>query len=260
MADDPRIAYLQARLQARHGDRLAADDWRVAEASTDLSHYLDALRRTALKRWIADINHEMEPEAIERALRAAWRDSVDQIAGAAPVEWRPAVEWLRCLPELSAIEHLLRDGKVPPWMRADPVLRDVAFDEPQRRREALADTPLAPLQPAEHDSASRVVEAWLTEWRRRLPRTSADQRAELDELVEAILHHLEAMRAAAETDGRALRNTLAERTARRFRRGAGTATALFSHMVLDGLEYERVRAGVMTRRLLPERPEGRSWA
>jgi hypothetical protein len=37
-------------------------------------------------------------------------------------------------------------------------------------------------------------------------------------------------------------------------------TALFSHLVLDGLEFERVRAGVMTRRLLPERAEGRSWA
>jgi hypothetical protein len=196
MADDPRIAYLQARLQARHGDRLAADDWRVAEASTDLSHYLDAIRRTALKRWITDINHEMEPEAIERALRAAWRDSVDHIAGAAPEEWRPAVEWLRWLPDLSAVEHLLRGGKVPPWMRADPVMRALAFDEPQRRREALAELPLAPLQPAEQDAAPRVVEAWLGEWRRRLPRTNADQRAELDDLVETILHHLEAMRAA----------------------------------------------------------------
>lgn len=260
MADDPRIAYLQARLQARHGDRLTADDWRVAEASTDLSHYLDAIRRTALKRWVADIDDEMEPEAIERMLRAAWRDHVDQITAAAPEEWRPAVEWLRWLPDLSAIEHLLRGGKVPPWMRADPVMRGLAYDEPQRRREALAELPVAPLQPADDDSASRVVEAWLEEWRRRLPRTSADQRAELDELVEIILHHLEAMRASAEPDGRALRNTLAERIVRRFRRGAGTVTALFSHLVLDGLEFERVRAGVMTRKLLPERSEGRSWA
>lgn len=257
MADDPRIAYLQARLQARHGDRLAADDWRVAEASTDLSHYLDAIRRTALRRWVADIDHEMEPEAIERALRAAWRDGIDQVAGASPEEWRPAVEWLRCLPELSAIEHLLRDGKVPPWMRADPVLREFAFDEPQRRREALAETPLLAVS---REGAPHVIDAWLAEWRRRLPRCNASQQGELEELVETILHHLEAMRAAAEPDGRALRSTLAERVVRRFRRGAGTATALFSHLVLDGLEYERVRAGVMTRRLLPERSEGRSWA
>lgn len=84
MADDARLAYLQARLQARHGDRPATDEWRMAEAGTDLSHYLEAIRRTSLKRWVGDINPDMAPEAIERHLRAAWRDNVDQLA-----EWAP---------------------------------------------------------------------------------------------------------------------------------------------------------------------------
>jgi hypothetical protein len=47
MASDPRSAYLQARLQARHGDRPSAEDWRLLEASAELSHYMDAVRRTA---------------------------------------------------------------------------------------------------------------------------------------------------------------------------------------------------------------------
>ncbi|HRP86817.1 MAG TPA: hypothetical protein PLS34_04770, partial [Gammaproteobacteria bacterium] len=73
MADDARLAYLQAGLQARLGDRPAADERRVAEASIDLSHYLEALRRSSLKRWIGDLNPDMAPEAVERQLRAAWR-------------------------------------------------------------------------------------------------------------------------------------------------------------------------------------------
>ena len=69
MAEGPRLAYLQARLQSRHGDRPSPEEWRMAESSADLSHYLEAIRRTALKRWVGDVNHEMAPEAIERLLR-----------------------------------------------------------------------------------------------------------------------------------------------------------------------------------------------
>lgn len=260
MANDARLAYLQARLQARHGDRPSPDDWRVAEASTDLSHFLDALRRTPLRHWLGDINHEMEPEAIERQLRAAWRDAVDRIAGWSPEDWRAAVEWLRWLPDLPAIDHLMRGAKVPPWMRADPVMRELAFDEPHRRREALAELPLAPVQPDDEQSMPRVEEAWIEEWRQRLPKADRDADGELMRILAAVREHVETMRAGDDADGIALRNLLAGRLARRFRRGAGTAAALFSHLVLDGLELERVRAGVITRRLMPERAEGRSWA
>lgn len=260
MANDARLAYLQARLQARHGDRPASDDWRIAESSTDLSHYLDALRRTALRRWIGDINHEMAPEAIERQLRAAWRDAVDQVASWAPENWREAVAWLRWLPDLPSIDHLMHGANVPPWMRADPVLRELAFDEPHRRREALAALPLAPVQPDETQPAPRIVDAWIAEWRRRLPAGCGGTRDELEQVLATVHAHVEAMRASEEPDGIGLRNALAARLARRFRRGAGTAIALFAHLLLDGLELERVRAGIMTRRLMPARAEGRSWA
>ena len=66
MTSAAQLAYLQARLQARHGDRPSPDDWRMAEASADLSHYLDALGRTSLKRWVSDLHQEMAPEVIER--------------------------------------------------------------------------------------------------------------------------------------------------------------------------------------------------
>lgn len=260
MADDARLAYLQARLQARHGDRPAIDEWRLAEAGTDLSHYLEAIRRTALKRWIGDINPDMAPEAIERHLRAAWRDNVDQLADWAPGAWRPAVEWLRWLPDLPAIDHLLRGAKVPPWMRADPVMREMAFDEISRRREALAESPLAPLLPAGEADAPRVVDAWIAQWRQRLPPSARDPKGEIAALLELVRAHLEAMRSCEERHGRALRSLLAARVERSFRRGAGTIIALFAHLALDGLELERVRAGITGRRLLPERAEGRSWA
>jgi hypothetical protein len=270
MAEDARLAYLQARLQARHGDRPSADDWRVAESSADLSHFLEAVRRTALKRWIGDVNPDMAPEAMERHFRAAWRGAVDEVAGWSPEDWRAAVAWLRWLADLPAVEHLLRGLNIPPWMRADPALKEIAFEDPQRRLEAISEQPLAPLLEGDPDDptldappdpdAPRIVARWVAEWRRRLPRSARAHRDELAALLEQVQAQLEAMRASPEPDGRALRNTLSASLARRFRKGAGTVTALFSHLLLDGLELERVRAGVMARRLLPERPEGRSWA
>jgi hypothetical protein len=260
MADDARFAYLQARLQARHGDRPSPDDWRVAESSTDLSHFLEAARRTSLRRWTGDINHEMEPEAIERLVRAGWRSTVDDAASWVPEQWRAAVEWLRWLPDLPALAHLLRGGPVAPWMRDDPVMREIAFDEPQRRRDALVELPLSPLQPEGDAPEPDLVRAWLAEWRRRLPAAGRASDDALGQLVSDVLEHLDAMRRSEEPHGRALRNGLAAQAARKFRRGAGSPLALFAYLVLEGLELERVRAGIMRRRLMPERVEGRSWA
>lgn len=297
MAEDPRLAYLQARLQARHGERPSGDDWRLAESSADLSHYLEAVRRTALKRWLGDVNHEMPAEAIERHLRAAWREGVDAVAAWSPADWRAAVEWLRWLPELPAVAHLLNGERVPPWMRDDPVTREFAFEEDARLRDALSEQALAPLlaadpaaDPAANTAntataaseaapsrtsarrsktpatASPVARAWIDEWRRRLPKAgycrsaTAEERRRLAAMLAEVQEHVEAMRASEEADGRALRNALAARLLRHFRHGAGSAVALFAHLALDGLELERLRAGVVARRLLPERAEGRSWA
>jgi hypothetical protein len=260
MADDARFSYLQARLQARHGDRPSPDDWRVAESSTDLSHFLEAARRTSLRRWTGEINHEMEPEAIERQLRAGWRSTVDDVAGWAPDEWADSIAWLRWLPDLPALAHLLRGGPVAPWMRNDPVMRDLAFDEPQRRRDALLELPLSPLQPEADAPEPDLARAWLAEWRRRLPAAGRGSSGALEQLVSDVIEHLDAMRHSEEPHGRALRNRLAAQAARKFRQGAGTPLALFAYLVLEGLELERVRAGIMRRRLMPERVEGRSWA
>jgi hypothetical protein len=200
----------------------------------------------------------MEPEVIERLLRVAWRAHVGQVAAWAPQGWRAAVEWLGMLPDLPALEHLVRDGSVAPWMRVDPVLREFALDEPQRRRDALTASPLSELLPTGDAPPKSIAEAWLDAWCRRLPAGEPD--AGLTQLLALVRNHVEAMRGADEADGRPLRNALAARVARRFRRTAGTPTALFAHLVLDGLELERVRAGVMARRLMPARAEGRSWA
>ena len=200
----------------------------------------------------------MAPEAIERELRAAWTGCVDEVAGWVPEDWRPAVSWLRWLPYLPAVDHLLGPRSVPPWMRADPVMRALAFDDPARRRQALAGLGLKALDPGD-GNAPRVDEAWQAEWLRRLPDASDEDRAALERILRRAGAHISAMREASGS-GNVHRQSLRERLVRVFRGNTGRMGAVFAHLGITGLDLERARAGVMARRLMPGRTEGRSWA
>ena len=46
------FAYVQARVQARHGGRPGPDAWQALEASHTPGHYLAVARAGALARWV----------------------------------------------------------------------------------------------------------------------------------------------------------------------------------------------------------------
>ena len=261
MAESARFGYLQARLQARHGQRPSGDDWRLAEASVDLGHFLDAVRATSLKRWVRAVSADSSALEIEALMRMAWRDAVETAAAWPPDAWREALLWLRWLPDLPALAHLLAGRGALPWMHLDPVIKRLASDDPDPFLETLSGSPLAPMAPdlAEHGD---VVRAWLAIWQQRLPGTApSDVLAELDELSAIVNDHLQVMADTdGEADGQILRAALAQRLSRWFRRGAGTIIALLAFLGLEGLELQRVRANLLTRRLLRTVAEGRSWA
>ena len=149
MAESARLGYLQARLQARHGQRPNDEDWRLIESSVDLLHYLDAVRATALKRWVRGISPDSSAAEIEMLLRANWRDGVEQAAAWAPSAWRAMLLWCRWMPDLPALDHLLEDGDVRAWMLRDPIIQSFAREGPAACLEALTETELAPMRPAD---------------------------------------------------------------------------------------------------------------
>jgi hypothetical protein len=261
MAESARTGYLQARLQARQGQRPGEEDWRLIESSVDLLHYLDAVRASALRRWARGISPDSSAAEIEMLLRANWRDDVVQVSNWAPDDWREMLLWCRWLPELPILAHLLDNGAPASWMLTDPVLRSFAFDEPAVCMDALADTELAPLQPLLKAGES-VRSAWHSVLRDLVPggvSASADEAlAELDRLLAR--HREEMINAPSDSDGQALRRALGESFLRVFRRAAGTVAMAFAFLGLEALEAERVRAGLVTRRLLRRVPEGLTWA
>ena len=72
---------MQARLQARHGERLDEGDWRALEAARSLDQFIDRSRATSLRRFTERLNASMPSHAIERVLRNGWRDYVAEVAG-----------------------------------------------------------------------------------------------------------------------------------------------------------------------------------
>ena len=75
-----RLAYVQARLQYRHGQRPDPERWRLLEANADLGSYLESARSTSLKPWVQHLSADARIHDVERALRRDWRLYVDAVA------------------------------------------------------------------------------------------------------------------------------------------------------------------------------------
>ena len=134
MTTGSRLAYVQARLQARHGRRPTDDRWRLLEATPDLAGYLQAARATSLRPWVVHLPAESGTHQIERSLRRDWKIYVAEISRWLPASWRPAAAWIDTLPELPFFLHLVRGEEVPRWMLEDPLLTEIAQADPEQRR------------------------------------------------------------------------------------------------------------------------------
>jgi len=222
MAESAHVGYVQARLQALYGSRPAGDDWRLLESSIDLQHYLDALRSTALKRWVRGISPDSSAIEIERTLRANWRDAVRRLAGWAPSEWQEAVLWCQWLPELPTVAHLLDGASVQTWMRADPVASSYAMDSVADVWIALENTELAPMVASLRDAVG-VQDAWRSVLASRVPDgISVIAQKQFSALLALLGEHIRAMQFAdPDSDGQVLRAGLRDQLGSTFRSFVG---------------------------------------
>ncbi len=248
MSAGPHWNYVQAQLQARHGDRLAETDWHALEAAQTVDAFLERSRATSLRRFTEQVNAVMNTHAIERVLRGAWRAYVNEVAGWLPAEWRPAVSWTALLPDLPAMDALL-EGEAPAWTRQDPALALFMETDPALRFAALQASPFAPLLPAEGKSVPLAAH-WARHWRALWPKQStADQRA-LNALARALKTYVQRLaQAGAEQTSANDRRELEKAAAHLFRRHGASPTAVFSHLMLVALDLERLRGGIVRRRL-----------
>jgi hypothetical protein len=241
MSARPRWSYVQARLQARHGERLAEGDWRVLEAARGLDQFIERARATSLRRFAERLNAGMTSHAIERALRAVWRDYVTEVAAWAPIKWRSAILWTKHVPQLPAIDAVLR-GEHPNWVFHDPELAVLADEN--ARPTTQEKFPIRPLLP-EPGVGVDVVQRWLAHWRTLRPRTKIQS---LNQITETIAAHVARLdRAGPQESSAPYRRDLERKVTRLFRRHGGESVAVFCHLALIALDLERLRGNVVRR-------------
>jgi len=244
MSIRPPWSYVQARLQARHGERLTEGDWRALEGARSLDQFIDRSRATSLRRFTERLNASMSSHAIERVLRKGWRDYVAEVTSWSAADWRPAIAWTAPFPDLPAIDALLK-GEAPRWAKQDAGL--VAFLESERRT-ALGKSPLKVLFPAPKREQTLVLR-WYAHWRSLWPQGAAERYA-LTTLAKTVGAYVARFDRAGPQDVSApYRRELAQKITRMFRRHGGMPAAVFCHLALVALDLERLRGALVRRRL-----------
>lgn len=259
MSAGARFAYVQSRLQARHGRRLTESDWRLLESTEDLTGYLQAARQSFFREWIHHLAAGADAHQIERSLRQDWAAYCDEVARWLPPAWQASAAWLGTIAYLPAVAHLARDGPAWRWMQADPALAALAVHDAAARKQALAGSRYGALARAVA-AGEGPLDAWLAQWQATLSRLPGDAQGPARELGAILRRHFRTdfERAGETPAGR--RRELLRTLGGRFRRWSGGIGAVFAHLGLIALDAERLRAGLVLRALIP-RSEGRPlWA
>lgn len=247
----PGFAYAQARIQARHGQRATATDWRRLASARDLESFLQAAQHTPLRPWTQGLQVVPSSHAIELQLRQRFRHHVDEVATWLPLPWRSSLQWVKHLPDLPALQYLLSTESAPAWMRDDPVLQPFATVAGNARHEAFQATELVSLQTAWQHGGSLPL-AWLEQWRRRWPKSKSQQEGlvYLGVLMQRFLSNVQ----AAVTGKRDNPQTsLISGLQYAFRRYSFQPAAACAHLGLVAVDLQRLRGELLQRVLFDER-------
>lgn len=257
MIDSDAIEYAQARLQARFGARPDAAAWRRIETIRELPALFEMARTTAFRPLVAGLAPDQPAHTLEGGLRAHWRDLAREVTGWLPGPWQRAAEWFARIPDLPVIEHLLRGGAAPAWMRDDPVFGALADADPHARRHMVAEGALAGLEVdfSADPGPTALAEAWVAVLRARLPDAAGDEALHLDALGRLLSQHRHAIVAAQPGEAEGLRRSLAARLELLFRRAALTPAAGFCYLALAALDFLRLRGEIVRRAALPRMGE-----
>ncbi len=240
------FAYAQARIEARHGERLQDADWKTLESAQSLSRYLELARSTSLKRFLAQIGPDLSAHAVERVLRREAGNYAGEVAAWAPRRWRPAIAWIAVLPLLPLAERSDEGASLPLWASEDAALGALAAAGTE-----AADPVVRGLARLRGDGAApaEIGRRWLRRWRALWPQGDSAG-ADLGRLVsETGRAHAAAGGRQEATRGPAFRGDLGRTLTRFFRSHVASPVALVCHVGLVLIDLERLRGGLVRRNL-----------
>ena len=246
-------AYIQARLQARHGMRLSNTQWQQLEAQQGLSNFLHLSSETGLRSWVANLHPEEGIHVIENRLAGHFRDYVKQVSNWQPTQWRKATRWIAVLPDLPLIRQSISVASLPLWIEGHPALGMLTGTNPEERNHLLLQTEYAPL--IREPDEELLVERWLAHWRSLFPRDARKLLPPLEKLVANIQRHTSRFSSLPSVKASSSRLELEQSLCHQFRRHEQQPVTAFIHLALVALDLERVRGNISRRMLFPETEE-----
>ena len=224
------FAYAQARIQARFGGLTGESVWQHLHASRTLPGFLAEARLTSLEPWISGLSPHSDARHIEAELDRRLRDLIGDARQWVPSPWRNAVDWTQWLIDLPLLQRLTSDEPPPLGSRFNS-LSQLPSDA-----RALTD----PADPGK---------SWLLRWRQSWPDPAKRERDELEGLIDLTLSHDAQSRSTTPTEYPAMQRRFDEQLRYRFRRTTLQPTAVFSWLLLQALELQRLRGALVSRTL-----------
>jgi len=250
MNNKAHFAYVQARLQARHGARPKEGEWRRLHSIGDLGNYLQVAQRGPLNNWVVGMNPSTDVHDIELTLRQRFRSYIDEVSQWLGNDWRSAIIWTKRLVDLPALYYLLSGQPINSWMLDDPELKAFAHVNENLRTEAFMASDCAVFLQA-WKNQQRLTDAWFQEFQNRCPHTISKQSG-LMHVWKAIANRLQAQCEAPNDNTAIARESLETELSAGFRKYSGSPAAFFIHLVLTALDLEKLRGGLVHRSLFPE--------
>ena len=136
------IAYAQARIQSRYGQRADASVWSKLHNIQDTGSYLQSAQQTAIRPWVLGISATYSSHDVELALRQKYRYHVDEVASWMPMTGTSHCNGSSALPTCRYCSTWSRAVKCLEWMQSDPDIRAFTAPDPQLRRQAMRDAGL----------------------------------------------------------------------------------------------------------------------
>jgi hypothetical protein len=245
MAGLKALAYAQTRIQSRYGERADAGVWLKLHNIQDLGSYLQTAQQTALRPWVLGLSSTHNSHDIEQALRQKYRQHVDEVASWMPAKWQRALQWIKRLADLPALQYLLDGGEPLEWMKSDPEISDFTVDEIQLREQLIRDAGNQALVDSRRQQGS-ILSGWLSQWNSLRPGSVYSDHG-LKPLEKLLLEQIQLQTRQPGKSLPADYEIMLDRLRLVFRRSAFKPAAVCAYLAIVALDVHRLRSDLMLR-------------
>lgn len=243
--------YTQTRLQARHGMRPDDHTWALVESQKDLAGYLQSARQSRLAPWVMGLQSNDASHLLESVLLKHFRNYIMEVMVWVPSSWRRSVGWIVCLSYLPILQHLLSNNTAYSWMLEDPRIKLATGSDLEQRIAHISQSEFSPLlkywNPDVH-----ILDAWMRHWSTLCPQQKRKSSASFDSFLNLLTTHRDVFQQLSVDRTWQQRKLLARKATVMFRNYAYQPVNVFVHLLLVALDVERLRGGIIQRRLFDD--------